>query len=385
MASKLNLTMAKNTKKKLRRNFIKNSIGLAGAAVTSAALTNCTGTKENQQSTVNIISNEKFKWRCVTTWPPNFPVLGEAVVNMAEELNSITNGRLEIKVYGGGELVPSLEVFDAVTQGAAQMGHGAAYYWAGKMPSAVFFCTIPFGMNAQQINSWMLYGDGWKLWKELYAQVNLIPFPCGNTGVQMGGWFNKEINTIQDLRGLKMRIPGMGGKVIARAGTAAVTMAGGELYTNLERGVIDATEWIGPYHDYLMGFHQVAKYYYYPGWHEPGSCLELIVNKKAFETLPKDLQLLVENTALKYNLSVLSEFEAKNNFYMQKILSESNAELRKFPDEVLKNLKIFADEAIEEIVEKDTFAKKVYANFSKFKKDIINWNKSSEQAILPYL
>jgi len=249
----------------------------------------------------------------------------------------------------------------------------------------VFFCTIPFGMNAQQINSWMLYGDGWKLWKELYAQVNLIPFPCGNTGVQMGGWFNKEINTIQDLRGLKMRIPGMGGKVIARAGTAAVTMAGGELYTNLERGVIDATEWIGPYHDYLMGFHQVAKYYYYPGWHEPGSCLELIVNKKAFETLPKDLQLLVENTALKYNLSVLSEFEAKNNFYMQKILSESNAELRKFPDEVLKNLKIFADEAIEEIVEKDTFAKKVYANFSKFKKDIINWNKSSEQAILPYL
>ena len=373
------------SKHKKRREFLKKSIISSGTLVTGMAMSSCVKTPEENITSFNINTNKKYKWRCVTTWPPNFPVLGEAVVKMAEELNIISNGRLEIKVYGGGELVPSLEVFDAVTQGAAQMGHGAAYYWSGKMPSAVFFATIPFGMNAQQINSWMLHGNGWKLWKELYEQVNLVPFPCGNTGVQMGGWFNKEINTITDLQGLKMRIPGLGGKVIAKAGTAAVTMAGGELYTNLERGVIDATEWIGPYHDYLMGFHQVAKYYYYPGWHEPGSCLELMVNKKAFESLPKDLQMLVENTALKYNLWVLSEFEAKNNFYLQKILSESNAQLKKFPDEVLAKLKEYTNETIQEIIESDPFGKKVYADFSKFKVNITNWNKSSEQAILPYI
>ncbi len=374
-----------NNKKKERRGFIKKTVFTAGAAISGIGLESCARTDKEGIGSVNIISNKKYKWRCVTTWPPNFPVLGEAVVEMAEELAIISNGRLEIKVYGGGELVPSLEVFDAVTQGAAQMGHGAAYYWAGKMPSSVFFCTIPFGMNAQQINSWMLHGNGWKLWKELYEQVNLIPFPCGNTGVQMGGWFNKEINTIQDLQGLKMRIPGLGGQVISKAGTAAVTMAGGELYTNLERGVIDATEWIGPYHDYLMGFHQVADFYYYPGWHEPGSCLELMVNKKAFESLPRDLQMLVENTALKYNLWVLSEFEAKNNFYLQKILSESNAQLKKFPDEVLAKLKDYSKETIQEIIDADPFGKKVYADFSKFKEEINNWNKSSEQAILPYI
>ncbi|UZR92290.1 TRAP transporter substrate-binding protein [Chondrinema litorale] len=381
--------MDKTSGKENRRSFIKNTSAITGAILTGGLANSCMKSENNNNSDApadfNIITNKKFNWRCVTTWPPNFPVLGEAVVKMAEELKIITNGQLNIKVYGGGELVPSLEVFDAVTQGAAQMGHGASYYWAGKMPSSVFFCTIPFGMNAQQINSWMLHGDGWKLWKELYAQVNLLPFPCGNTGVQMGGWFNKEINTIQDLQGLKMRIPGLGGKVISRAGTAAVTIAAGELYTNLERGVIDATEWIGPYHDYLMGFHKVAKYYYYPGWHEPGSCMELFINKSAFEELPKNIQLIVENTALKYNLWVLSEFEAKNNFYLQKILNESDAQLKKFPDEVLFTLKDYAGEVIDEITSKDAFAKKVFENFSKFKKEIVSWNDTSEQAIIPYL
>ncbi|MEM1136107.1 MAG: TRAP transporter substrate-binding protein DctP [Bacteroidota bacterium] len=372
-----------------RRGFIKKTTALAGAVLSGSMASSCVKSEDQLNSptvkNINTITNKKFNWRCVTTWPPNFPVLGEAVVKMAEELKIISNGQLNIKVYGGGELVPPLEVFDAVTQGAAQMGHGASYYWAGKMPSSVFFCTIPFGMNAQQINSWMLHGDGWKLWKKLYSQVNLIPIPCGNTGVQMGGWFNKKIDTIQDLQGLKMRIPGMGGKVISKAGTAAVTIAGGELYTNLERGVIDATEWIGPYHDYLMGFHKVAQYYYYPGWHEPGSCLELIINKKAFESLPKNLQLLIENVALKYNLWVLSEFEAKNNFYLKKILSESDAILEKFPDEVLLALKGYTNDVVDEIISTDSFAKEVYDNFSKFKKEIVNWNSSSEQAIVPYL
>ncbi|WP_020530201.1 TRAP transporter substrate-binding protein [Flexithrix dorotheae] len=371
-----------------RRNFLNKSTKIIGGAVAAGGLASCSKEKTENASVgdaFNINSNQKFEWRCVTTWPPNFPVLGEAVVNMAKDLEVMSSGRLKIKVYGGGELVPAMECFDAVTQGAVQMAHGAAYYWAGKLPSAVFFATIPFGMTAQQINAWLLHGGGMELWQELYHKFDLEPFPSGNTGVQMGGWFNKEINSIEDIKGLKMRIPGMGGDVFAKAGGAPISIAGGELYTNLERGVIDATEWIGPYHDYLMGFHKIAKYYYYPGWHEPGSNLELMVNKKAYDGLPPDLQEMIKAVSLKYNLWVLTEFEAKNNFYMQKILAESDVELRKFPDEVLKNLKKFADERVAEITASDPFAQRVYESFSKFKKDIIQWGETSDQAIMPYL
>jgi len=371
-----------------RRKFLKSAGAAAGTIATGMAFSACSNNGEMQEASAakafNIVQ-KRYEWRAVTTWPPNFPVLGEAVVNMAKDLERMSAGRLKIKVYGGGELVPSLECFDAVTQGGVQMAHGAGYYWAGKLPSAVFFCTIPFGMTAQQINAWLLHGNGWKLWRELYNKFDLEPFPCGNTGVQMGGWFNKEINTVADLQGLKMRIPGLGGQVLSRAGGTALTMAGGELYTNLERGVIDATEWIGPYHDYIMGFHNVARYYYYPGWHEPGSNLELFVNKTAYEGLPEDLQQMIKSVALQYNLWVLSEFEAKNNLYLQKILNESNTELRKFPDEVLNTLKGYADEVIAEITAADPFANKVYQDFSAFKKQIINWNKTSELAINPYL
>ncbi|MBX2842062.1 MAG: TRAP transporter substrate-binding protein [Flammeovirgaceae bacterium] len=371
-----------------RRNFLNKSTKLIGGTVAAGTLASCSR-EETEKASVgsafNINQNKKYEWRCVTTWPPNFPVLGEAVVKMAKDLEVMSGGRLKIKVYGGGELVPAMECFDAVTQGAVQMAHGCSYYWAGKLPSAVFFATIPFGMTAQQINAWLLHGGGMELWRELYHQFDLEPFPSGNTGVQMGGWFNKEINTIDDIKGLKMRIPGMGGDVFAKAGGAPISIAGGELYTNLERGVIDATEWIGPYHDYLMGFHKIAKYYYYPGWHEPGSNLELMVNKNAYDSLPPDLQEMIKAVCLKYNLWVLTEFEAKNNFYMQKILAESDVEVRKFPDEVLKNLKKYADERVAEITASDPFAQRVYESFSKFKKDIIQWGETSDQAIMPYL
>src|SRR5690606_14679795 len=214
-----------------------------------------------------------------TTWPPNFPILGEGCKLVAEWIRQMSGGRMEIEVYGGGELIPALEAFDAVSNGAIEMGSGAAYYWSGKVPAAQFFASVPFGMNAQQVNSWLISGGGMALWEKNYAKYNLIPFPCGNTGVQMGGWFRKEINSMADIQGLKMRIPGLGGKVLDRAGGTAVLSPGSELYTNLERGVIDATEWVGPYHDYIMGFHEVASHYYYPGWHEVGTTFEKFVNK----------------------------------------------------------------------------------------------------------
>ena len=326
-----------------------------------------------------VISQKKYEWKMVTTWPPHFPVLGEGAEYFARWVEEMSAGRLKIKVYGGGELVPPLQVFDAVNQGIAEMGHGASYYWAGKAPAAQFFAAVPFGMNAQQMHAWIDTGGGLALWRELYAQFNLVPFPGGNTGVHMGGWFNKEIRSVADLKGLKMRIPGLGGKVIAKAGGSAILSAGGEIYTNLERGVIDATEWIGPYHDYLMGFHRIARYYYYPGWHEPGTVTELICNKAAFEKLPTDLQQIIHVAAWRLNTWVLSEFESKNTQYLQKILAERNVQVKKFPNEVLEKFRALSLEVIQEVVDKDPFSKKVYQSFQQFQQQVGEWAMVSEK------
>lgn len=315
----------------------------------------------------------------VTTWPPNFPVLGEVCNMMADWIYKMSNGRLEIKVYGGGELVPALECFDAVKDGAAEMGHGVAYYWAGKVPAAQFFAAVPFGMNAQQLNAWILCGGGQALWEEVYAPHNLIPMLGGNTGVQMGGWFNREINNLNDLKGLKMRMPGLGGKVLEKAGGSPVLLAGGEIYTGLERGVIDATEWIGPYHDYKMGFYQIAKYYYVNGWHETGASLETLVNKEKFMSLPEDLQQIVRSAVLQANHWVLSEFEAKNSLYMKKLIEEEDVQIRYYPQEVLDQLKVYTEEAIAEITSRDPLSAKVYQAYADFNNEIKSWSKLSEK------
>lgn len=330
-------------------------------------------------------SSKTYNWKLVTSWAPKFPVLGEGVEKFAQWVDSASGGRLRIKVYGANELVPGLEVFNAVSAGTAEMGHSAAYYWSGKVPSSPLFASFPFGLNAQQFNAWYYGGGGKELWEEAYAPQGVIPFLAGNTGVQMGGWFNKEIKSVADLKGLKMRIPGWGGKVITKAGGSSVTLAAPEIYTSLERGVIDATEWIGPYHDYKLGLHKVAKYYYYPGWHEPGTAFELLVNKKAFESLPSDLQEIVRNAAARLNIWILSEFEAQNNTYLQKLITEEKVQLREFPKEVLAELKKLAKEVAEEEAAKDPLAKKTYESILAFKKNILEWNKKSEDAIRPYL
>lgn len=370
-----------------RRKFLRKSGGILTGALAGAAVIQACSTSDSESAAIGApaIATKKYTWRAVTTWPSNLPVIGNAMHEIAKELEIMSSGRLKIKVYGAGELVPAMEVFDAVTQGVAQIGHGAAYYWAGKIPASVFFASIPFGMNAQQMNAWLFYGNGWKLWQELYRTYGLEPFPAGNTGVQMGGWFNKEINGIEDYQGLKMRIPGLGGKVMSKAGGSAIGMAGGEIYMNLERGNIDATEWIGPYHDYQMGFHKVAKYYYYPGWHEPGTVLEMFANKEAYDELPEELQEMVKVVALKYNQQVLAEFEAKNNAFLVKLINEEGVKLRKFPDPVMSQLQIYAKEVVEELIENDAMGRKIYASFSKFKKEITEWNKTTERAIIPYL
>jgi TRAP-type mannitol/chloroaromatic compound transport system substrate-binding protein len=354
-----------------RRDFLKKaSIAAVGG---STLIFGCGENKPGESPAVH--TRKKYEWRMVTSWQPHFPILGEGADEMAKNIELMSEGQLKIQVYGGGELVPSLESFDAVSQGIAEMGHAAAYYWAGKSPAAQFFTTIPFGMNAQQTNAWLYYGGGIELWRDLYNQFNLLPFPAGNTGGQMGGWFNKKINSVEDLKGLKMRIPGLGGKVISKSGGSAILSAMGEIYTNLERGLIDATEWIGPYHDYLMGFHKIAKYYYYPGWHEPSATLELMVNKNAYESLPTNLKEIINYAAHTANDKMLSEFEDKNTEYLLKLYEENEVEILPFPNDVLEELRINSFEVINEIVAVDQQSKKIYDSYIRFMENVLKWNK----------
>ena len=321
-----------------------------------------------------------YEWKMVTTWPPNFPIFQEGVDRFAADVKTMSNGKLHIKVYAGGELVPPLQTFDAVSQGTVDIGHGAAYYWAGKIPAAQFFTAVPFGMNAQGMNAWLYAGGGWALWREIYAKHNLVPFPLGNTGVQMGGWFNKKIDSVNDLKGLKMRIPGLGGKVFAKAGGTPVLLAGGEIYTSLERGNIDATEWVGPYHDERLGLYRAAKYYYYPGWQEPGPVLELIVNKNSYESLTDDLKKIIEVAAESSNIWMLSQFEAKNLEALRKLKEQHKVQVLPFPDDVIKALKGFTKEALEEQSAADPEFKRVYDAYTAFSKDNDAWNVLSEAA-----
>jgi TRAP-type mannitol/chloroaromatic compound transport system substrate-binding protein len=314
----------------------------------------------------------------VTTWPKNFPGLGTGANNLAKLITEMTGGRIEVKVYGAKELVPAFEVFDAVSRGTAEMGHGAAYYWKGKSEAAQFFAAVPFGLTAQEMNGWLYHGGGMELWESLYSKFNLVPAAAGNTGVQMGGWFNKEIKSIKDLNGLKMRIPGLGGEVLKRAGGTPVSLPGGELYTSLQSGAIDATEFVGPYNDLAFGLYKVAKFYYYPGWHEPGTTLEAIINKKALEALPADLQSIVRNACKVVNQDMLAEYTARNNAALHTLVNKHKVVLKEFPDDVLVKLRNLSDEVVKELAAKDKDSKKVYESFITFRDQAKAWHDISE-------
>ena len=311
-------------------------------------------------------STKTFEWSCVTSWPPKYPGLGIAVDNLADRIDAASNGRLKIKVYGGGELVPAFGAFDAVSRGTVEMGHDASYYHKGKVEAAQFFTAIPFGLNHLELNGWLYYGGGLELWRELYAPFNIVPFPCGNTGVQMGGWFNKEINTVDDLKGLKMRIPGLGGEVILRAGGIPITMPGSEIFTSLQTGVIDATEWVGAYNDIAFGLHKAAKYYYYPGWQEPGAGLECMINDEAWASLPADLQSIVTTSCQAITADMMAEYTHGNAFALQQLLDDPNVDVRPYPDEVLRLLKSITQNIVDELSAVDPIWKKIATSYYAF-------------------
>lgn len=337
---------------------------------------------QQSQSSAATGEVQQFKWKLITTWPKNLPGLGTAPENFARLVREMSQGRLDIKVYGAGELVGAFEVFDAVSQGTAEMGHGAAYYWRGKIPIAAMFSTVPFGMTAQEMNGWLAYGGGMELWRELYEPFGLVPMAAGNTGVQMAGWFNKEINSVADLKGLKMRIPGLGGEVLKRVGGVPVGLPGSEIFTSLQTGVIDATEWVGPYNDLAFALHNAAEYYYYPGWHEPGPTLEAIINKDAWEELPKDLQTMVTVASRAINEDMLSEFTARNNSALKTLVNEHNVKLRKLPDDVLAALKAASQEVVAEAAQANPLAQRIYDSYMSYYAGVREYHAISEQAYI---
>lgn len=329
-----------------------------------------------------LAEGESIEWKLVTTWPKNLPGLGHTPEVFADMVREMSNGRLSIRVYGAGEIVPAFEVFDAVSSGVAEVGHGASYYWKGKIPASVFYTAVPFGMTAQEMNGWLHYGGGMALWEKVYAPAGIIPLAGGSTGVQMAGWFNREINSLADIRGLRMRIPGLAGEVFSAAGGEAVRIPGGEVYTALQTGVIDAVEWVGPYNDLALGLHQVAEYYYYPGWHEPGSILEFIVNADAMATLPDDLTAIVRHASRAANQDMLDEFTARNNAALRELIEVHGVKLRRLPDDVLAALYEGSERVMNDLIESDPLAAEVNESFDVFLENVRAYHEISEQAYI---
>ena len=363
--------------RKPRKNLMRNLTYI----LTLIVLVSCSG----EQSTgldEDVLKEKKYNWRLVTSWPKNYPGLGMAPERIADLVEEMSNGQMTITVYGAEEQVPAFGVFDAVSSGSHQMGHSGGYFWKGKVPAAQFFTSVPFGLTADEINAWVYRGGGLELWREIYQPFNIYPIPAGNTGTQMFGWFNKEINSLADIKGLKMRIPGIGGEVLKEAGGIPVTLPGGELFTALQTGVIDATEWVGPYNDLTFGFHQAAKYYYYPGWHEPGTTLECFVNKDKYEELPEDLKSILLGASKMANIDMLCEIISKNNEALEVLKNKHNVDIRSYPEEVLNELYEISIKVVKELSLSNDFAKEVYNSYASFQKKTRNWNDIS---IKPYL
>lgn len=347
-----------------RRQFIK---GLGATAVAAAAPAVHAQTPQ-------------IKWRLASSFPKSLDTIYGAAELLAERVSTITEGRFQIRVFAAGELVPGLQVLDAVKAATVECGHTASYYYVGKDKAFAFDCSVPFGLTARQQNAWMYHGGGIKLLRELFAAHNIIQFPGGNTGTQMGGWFRKEVNTLADLKGLKMRIPGLGGEIMSRLGVVAQTIAGGDIYPALERGTIDAAEWVGPYDDEKLGFYKVAKHYYYPGWWEPGPQLSFYINMAEWQKLPKAYQIAFETAAAEANFDMLAAYDAKNpNALVQ--LIKNGVKLHKYPDDVLKEAQKEAFALFEDEAGKNPAFNKIYIEWRKFRTLQQGWFSLAESAL----
>ena len=360
-----------------RRNLLTaaglglGAVALAGCKDDSAPAGEASGAPE-----------QRFRWKMVTSWPENFPGLGTTAQRFADTVARLSNGRLSIQVFAAGALVPALEVFDAVSSGTAELGHSAAYYWKGKSAAAPFFTAVPFGMNAQEMNAWLYHGGGQELWDEIYSNHNLKPFAVGNTGTQMAGWFKKEINSLDDMQGLKLRLPGLAGEAMNGIGVSTVNMAGSEIFTSLQTGALDAADWVGPYNDLAFGLHQVADYYYTSVWNEPSAVLEGTINLDAWNALPEDLQDVIREAARASNLAMISELAYRNAQALETLVEEHGVQLRTFPEDVMAALYESSKEAIQRQVDSDEESRRVYESYSAFQKVVRPFSDAGEYAYL---
>lgn len=323
---------------------------------------------------------KRYEWRLATSWSRDFPGFADAARRLAASITSASGNRLRITAHAAGDPVPAFEVFDAVSRGDVQMGHSASYYWKAKSRAMPFFCAIPFGLNAQEMNAWLYRGGGLELWRALYAKFDLVPFAVGNTGVQLAGWFNREISTLADLRGLKMRIPGLGGEVVARVGVTPVNLAADEIVAAMAAGTIDACEWMGPANDLAFGLQRVSKHCYFPGWQEPGSTLELMVHKPAFDALPADLKAIVETCCQAVNEQVLADFTQANERALETLAKEHGVKPRRLPGAVLSALAKASADVVENLVGDDADARRVYDAYRAFRERARSWHAISEVA-----
>jgi TRAP-type mannitol/chloroaromatic compound transport system substrate-binding protein len=325
-----------------------------------------------------------IRWRMASSFPKSLDTIYGAGEVLAKRLEQITQGKFQMRVFAGGEIVPGLQVLDAVQDGTIECGHSASYYYVGKNKAFAFDCAVPFGLTARQQNSWMVSGGGLKLTRELFKEHNILNFPGGNTGTQMGGWFRKEIKSLADLKGVKMRIPGIGGEIMARLGVVPQTLAGGDIYPALERGALDATEWVGPYDDEKLGFHKVAKHYYYPGWWEGGPQLSFYVNLKKWADLPPAYQAAFEAAAAEANAHMLAEYDAKNPQALMRLV-RSGVKLHPFPQEVMIAARKAAFQIYEEEAKKNPAFKKIYIEWKRFRDLSIQWFKVAEASYANFL
>ena len=354
-----------------RRHLIANAAIGGAIAATIGSCGPASGPKVTADNLPNIT------WNMATSWPKSLETLFGAAALISQLVSEMTNGRFQITPYAAGELVGGLEVMDAVQTGSVQCGHTASYYYIGKNPALAFATSIPFGLNAQQQNAWLYHGGGLELMQKIYANFGIINFPAGNSGTQMGGWYNKEVNSVADLQGLKMRIPGLGGKVMDKLGVNVENIAGGEVYLALDRGRIDAAEWVGPFDDQKLGLNKAAKFYYYPGWWEPGPSFDLLINLQAWNQLPKEYQEILKTAVAQANINALAQYDALNSQALEQLIS-SGINLKPYSQEIMAAAKKATEELLDEEASKDANFKEIYQQWKAFRKQIYQWNQINE-------
>jgi TRAP-type mannitol/chloroaromatic compound transport system substrate-binding protein len=345
-----------------RRSLIKNA-GIAGVLAAGVAPA--------------VHAQAAIRWRLASSFPKSLDTIFGSAVVFADQVKKMSGGKFEISVHAAGELMPAFGVVDGVQNATVEVAHTAPYYFFGKDECFALGCAIPFGLNSRQMTAWMVEGNGLKLMREFYSKFNIINFPGGNTGAQMGGWFRKEIKTLKDLKGVKMRIGGFGGKVLERIGGVPQNIPGGEIYQALEKGTIDAAEWVGPYDDQKLGFNKVAPFYYYPGWWEGGPQLDLMINTKAYEGLSAENKAIIESAAASAHIYMQARYDAVNPLALKQLVG-GGTKLRPFPADMMAAAFKEAMALYDELSAKNESWKKIYADFSKFRADQNLWFRFTE-------